>query len=539
MLSLCMIVRDSSRTLGSCLDSIVPWVDEMIVVDTGSTDDTRQIASSHGAKVFDFPWCDSFSAARNESLRHAKGDWLFWMDSDDTISPESGEKLRSLTQQSLEKAPTGYTMQVHCPGPPGSGDVTVVDHVKLFRNDPRLRFEGRIHEQILPAIRSLGGQVEWTDIYVTHSGSEHSLEARQRKQQRDLRLLEMELAEKPEHTFVLFNLGMTYADMDEASKALEFLKRSLLSATPDESHVRKAYSLLVSCLVQLYHDEEALRIIYRALEMFRDDAELLFRQGILFQRAQSYERAIESFERAIEDRGERFFASRDRGITSYKARHNLASVYREINRPDLAELQWRLALESFPIYRIAWKGLTDSLIEQKKFTTLAIEIEKMREATSLETEVAYATILRHQANGEMKWAMEVLYEFMQKSPDDIEFLRFSCEFLFNHGGPEDCVSLLEKLCEIAPDDGAAWHNRGSALQRLGRPNEAISYFEKSLAIRPNSTGTSMQFAAAHVSLGNVDAAKIVLQAALESDPYNSDIILALSNLDDNATANGL
>ena len=84
-LSLCMIVRDNASTIAACLESIRPWVDEMIVVDTGSVDETPRIVESFGAKLFHFPWCDDFSAARNESLRHATGDWLFWMDSDDTI----------------------------------------------------------------------------------------------------------------------------------------------------------------------------------------------------------------------------------------------------------------------------------------------------------------------------------------------------------------------------------------------------------------------------------------------------------------------
>ena len=98
LLSLCMIVRDSSRTLGACLESIRPWVDEIIVVDTGSVDATPEIAESYGANVFYFPWCDDFSAARNQSLSHATGDWLFWMDSDDTIDAENGRKLRELVE---------------------------------------------------------------------------------------------------------------------------------------------------------------------------------------------------------------------------------------------------------------------------------------------------------------------------------------------------------------------------------------------------------------------------------------------------------
>ncbi len=93
-----MIVRDSALTLRPCLESIRPWVDEMVVVDTGSIDETPRIVDELGGRLFHFPWCDDFSAARNESLRHAQGDWLFWMDSDDTIPADCGRKLRdSLT----------------------------------------------------------------------------------------------------------------------------------------------------------------------------------------------------------------------------------------------------------------------------------------------------------------------------------------------------------------------------------------------------------------------------------------------------------
>ena len=314
LVSLCMIVRDNSRTLGACLESIAPWVDEMIVVDTGSTDDTREIAQLAGAQVFEFPWCDDFAAARNESLRHASGEWLFWMDSDDTISGECGRQLRELAVSCSESAPDAYVMQVHCPGPPGSPDVTVVDHVKMFRNDPRLRFEGRIHEQILPAVRRVGGEIRWTDVFVAHSGSEHTLEARKRKQQRDLRLLELELADHPDHPFVLFNLGMTYADMDEPERAIGYLEQCLRVSSPEESHVRKAYALLAGCQLQIEHHDDCRALLQQGLELYDGDAELLFRLGVLEQKLTNHKAAIAAYEGALEDRGERRFTSRDRGI---------------------------------------------------------------------------------------------------------------------------------------------------------------------------------------------------------------------------------
>ena len=101
---------------------------------------------------------DDFAAARNESLRHARGEWVFWMDSDDTIDADNGRKLRALVNQPISPSVLGHVIQVHCPGSGNNGqaDVTVVDHVKLLRNRPELRFEGRIHEQVLPAIRRAG-----------------------------------------------------------------------------------------------------------------------------------------------------------------------------------------------------------------------------------------------------------------------------------------------------------------------------------------------------------------------------------------------
>jgi glycosyltransferase involved in cell wall biosynthesis len=97
-LSLCMIVRDGERTLGRALASARNFVDEIVVVDTGSTDRSREIVAEQEAKVFDFAWCDSFSAARNHSLARATGDWIFWMDADDVLLPASGAELRRVIE---------------------------------------------------------------------------------------------------------------------------------------------------------------------------------------------------------------------------------------------------------------------------------------------------------------------------------------------------------------------------------------------------------------------------------------------------------
>src|SRR5713101_5167076 len=111
--SFCVIVKNEETHLAACLDSVAGLVDEIVVVDTGSTDGTKAIAQSRGARVFDFPWVDSFAAARNESIRHATSEWIFWMDADEWIDEENRGTVRALFA-GLTSEPAGYNMQIQC-----------------------------------------------------------------------------------------------------------------------------------------------------------------------------------------------------------------------------------------------------------------------------------------------------------------------------------------------------------------------------------------------------------------------------------------
>jgi GT2 family glycosyltransferase len=253
--SLCMIVKDEEHNLPACLESVADLVDEIVVVDTGSTDRTREVAARFGAKVADFPWVDSFSAARNESLRHATGQWIFWMDADDRLDHDNRAKLRALFA-SLKPENAAYSMKCRCLPDAETGAETLVDHVRLFRNDPALRWEFRVHEQILPALRRRGADVRFAGVVIDHAGYQDR-ELRQRKLRRDLRLLERERAEVGDHPFTLFNLGSVYQELGRHAEALSFLRRSLERSQPSDSIVRKLYALIVRCQRTLGQTGEA------------------------------------------------------------------------------------------------------------------------------------------------------------------------------------------------------------------------------------------------------------------------------------------
>jgi len=509
-LSLCMIVRDSARTLPACLESIRPWVDEMVIVDTGSVDETPRIVESFGGRLFHFPWCDDFSAARNESLRHARGDWLFWMDSDDTIPPECGRQLRGLIDREVPPNVLGFVVQVHCPGGSeegdGESDVTAVDHVKLFRNRPDLRFDGRIHEQILPAIRRLGGEVAWTDLYVVHSGSDQSRAAQEKKRQRDLRLLELELAERPEHPFTLFNLGMTHVHGSRFDEAADYLRRGIARSGPDESHLRKAYALLVYAEMRLNHHEAALEACGRGRAMFPGDAELRFRQGVLLHELGRLEEARQAYLDVLDNREERHFASVDRGLAGFKARQNLAVVASDMGDLVEAERQWREVVREAPRYRPGWRGLGETLVRRGRFAEAESLAEELLRDRPLRAE---GWLLRNRIARRLGCWADARVELdraVADCPDDPETLRTRCQFLFEHGASDEAERALRSLIDHDPDDASAYHNLGTLLLRTQRHDEAVQAFRQSLRHRANHPATYLNLGYALKEGGHIDEA---------------------------------
>lgn len=491
-LSLCMIARNNSAILEECLMSIRPWVDEMVVVDTGSDDNTPTIAERLGARVFHFPWCDSFSAARNESLRHARGEWLFWMDTDDVIDPEQGKRLRELALTTNHAAQVmGYVAQVHCPGPlhEWEPDVTVVDHVKLLRNHPEIRFERRIHEQVLASIRRLSGEVVWSDLFVRHKHGSCSWEDRQRKHQRDLTLLLLELDDQPDDPFTHFNLGMTYADMGHHEQAIDSLCRSIMLAGPEESQVRKAYALVASSWCALARYDAALRALDKGLSIYPDDPELHFRRGIALQYLHRPEEAIVAYRSTLSQREGRHFSSLDRGITGFKCRHNLALALRAQNRFEEAICEWQRAVEEEPRFRAAWRALVDLALRQGHVDRAKEWLAQMERITGCEAEVQCARmdILRYQGHTEL--ARKKLIAAYDEFPDDLAILQRYAHQTFELGQLQQAESALVRLSDFLPEDSSIYHNLAFISYQLRRLAPAEKAARRALELDPSRKDT--------------------------------------------------
>ncbi len=231
-LSAGLIVRNEEVALPVCLGSVAGVVEESIVVDTGSTDRTRDVAAQHGARVFDFPWCDDFAGARNESVRHATGEWVLWIDADEHFEEANRAKLLAL-RAALPEGPGAYSTRQRSPSRSGE-TATVVDQVRLFRRDPAVQWEYRVLEQLLPSLRRARYPVYPTDIVIEHAGYEDLVHTR-RKLHRNLRLLQLDIRERPDDPFVLFNLGWALLELGRDGEAVQLLQRSLERSQPADS----------------------------------------------------------------------------------------------------------------------------------------------------------------------------------------------------------------------------------------------------------------------------------------------------------------
>lgn len=331
--SLCMIVRDEERVLGDCLDSVSGAFVQTVVVDTGSKDRTREIALERGAELFEIPWPESFARARNESLRHATGRWIFWLDADDTVSPESLEAILGAAVEAPDDVVAFVVPVQFVEEGPGAG--TRVDHVKLFRNLPGVSFEGRIHEQILSSLRAVmpDGRIERVPgAVVLHSGYDTSPEGQAKKAVRDERLLALDLEERPDHPFVLFNLGMTaHYRGGGHQEAVDWLRKSIAAAGSGESHLRKAYSLMGVSLRELGRLEDALGAFEEGLAAVGPDPELMFQSALVLTSLGRLDEARERY-LCMPLGVEGHFTSLDIGILGPKRSHNLGSVCAAMDR---------------------------------------------------------------------------------------------------------------------------------------------------------------------------------------------------------------
>jgi tetratricopeptide (TPR) repeat protein len=239
------------------------------------------------------------------------------------LDPPQRVKFQALLDGLRPGDQAAYVVRCSCdPGPNGDGGQTVVDHIRLFPVREDVRWTYAMHEQILPALHRANVPVRWTDVNVRHTGYTDP-ELRERKLQRDCKILDAELAERPDDPFVLFNLGSIAVEWQDWSTALGHLKRSLRGSAPTDSIVRELFALIARCHQMLGGLPSALAACSEGLRIDPDDAELHFRKAVLHRKAGQPAEAEACWRRILTLKRLDQFCSVDQGIYGHLTLRNL------------------------------------------------------------------------------------------------------------------------------------------------------------------------------------------------------------------------
>lgn len=439
-ISLCMITKDEEKLLPRCLESVKDHVDEIIVVDTGSTDQTCPIALSYGAKVYHIPWKQNFAEARNFGIDRAKGNWILYLDADETL--EKGEGLRKMSEEADDEI-TGYLLQIHNYSDEERTKIERSFSMRLFRNQPGMRFQGALHEY-LPV---QGVQVGQTNIIVHHDGYIPSVWDAKGKSSRNLAILQEEVKESPNDPFILYNLGCEYARLGQLQSAISVYSQALGYMREENGYEARLYKLLGLCYLETSQWEEGLSVIKRGIGKFPDYPDLYYVRGLLFEKGGFLLKASADFLRCLEMDGQgssRAYVLED-GVTSFRAFSCLGMIYMKQGKRREALTAYLRTLQDRPDHPEAFLKMKE-LFDQDGQELLAFLEENWFQANgNPESKLSMARMLHGMEDYRM--VLSLLEGIKEKERDDQIFFLMgtSAYFLEEFNQAIDYLSKISKL----------------------------------------------------------------------------------------------
>ena len=364
-ISLCMIVKNEEENLERCLESVKDLADEIIVVDTGSTDGTAALAKRFGARVFHFPWNDSFADARNESLSKATGDWILIMDADDELEPGGRDALLALAQNGTEGTDI-YCCQTLCYSGARADpcNVMINMNIRLIRNGKGYRYRGRIHEQLVRGVDSEAGPLPMTmtNIRFHHYGYLRSQIEKKEKHKRNMELIGTELAEDPENGFMRFNMGNEYFSMGDMEKALEYYLPCYRKIQPVQGYASILVIRVALCCEALGREEELHRYLKEGLRLFPKLTDLEYIRGDALRKKNRLLSAVRSYRKCLRMGEPPPDSNSMCGVGTFKPHYALAELYQRLGERKPALRHCREAIRFHPLFREAYARMADLLL---------------------------------------------------------------------------------------------------------------------------------------------------------------------------------
>ncbi|MBE3584410.1 MAG: glycosyltransferase [Limnochordaceae bacterium] len=504
-LSACLIVKNEEQFLPECLASLRGIADEVVLVDTGSTDHTVEIAQAAGARVVHEEWRNDFSAARNRSLQEATGEWILVIDADERLQPGQAERLRQLLTEGQADA-----YQLLIVNFPDDEDARATSHrIGLFRNRREYRYEGLVHEQIGPSILKGGGKIVTCSLKLDHLGYDVKVRIAKGKESRNVGLIQRALKQDPGNPFMRYNLAQEHYTAGRFEEAVVQFRRCLWLAPADKvSYGSIAVYRMVDSLARLKRWEEALRLCDQYEGLMPDYTDLKFLDGVVALNAGDMQRALLSLLKAVgqgESPAEKYELVHA-GSGSYKAWWYLGQVYERGGQDAKALAAYTGALAADVKYVPALRSWMETALR------LASDALSRKSATGEDGAGAEAGAKAKAGSSIVAGAATVAYAQLQsvlgEKKDEVGLKGADAVYtaLLNARGYDEALQVLGwKAWE--GHEAERLHREGLVLLAAGRVEDALAVLEQALAAAS---------AGAKASLGEGDTVRAAVVAGAEA-----------------------
>lgn len=328
-LSICIIAKNEEKNIERCLKCLEPYGFEIIVVDTGSMDATREVASQYASRVYDFEWCNDFATAKNFAISKAMNEFVMVIDSDEYLESIDLARLQQLLKNNPDKIGRIRRKNIFTRN---SRQQENVEWINRIFSKNKFHYEGRIHEQVT-ALDGLVYETYQAPVVILHSGYDLTEEERKAKAERNSRLLLQELEQLRCETdtnprraeqipYIIYQLGKSYYMAGDYAKACEYFSEGLsFDLEPKLEYVIDMVETYGYALINSGQAETAL-FFENIYEEFGDCADFKFLMGLIYMNNEMFDEAVAEFLKATE-----YKECRNTGANSYLAFYNAGVVY--------------------------------------------------------------------------------------------------------------------------------------------------------------------------------------------------------------------
>ncbi|MCA1320519.1 glycosyltransferase [Bacillus tianshenii] len=290
-ISLCMIVKNESKLLRRCLESVVGLIDEIIIVDTGSTDDTKEISREFTENVYEYKWNENFSNARNYAASKATSDWILVLDADEYIYRNHLIEVKQFINESKELFDIFAVNIINFVGENGE-NVIQHKHVRFYKNNREIEFFRSVHEQL--RYKDVTKEVKIGTLPILtifHSGYLGEVVKEKNKNVRNQILIEQEL-KRVNNGFDMYNLGNELRSLGKNQEALDiYIKAYQTKGKVSEEWVARCTISIIECLISLSRYEEALEVVKDAKNLYINSPDFLYLEGLIHFYEKNYNEA--------------------------------------------------------------------------------------------------------------------------------------------------------------------------------------------------------------------------------------------------------